>query len=94
MQQNLAITNGLYFSQSILLELTRRGMDRKEAYELVQKAATATWQGKDDFLTELERIPEIVNVIPKSDLAGFCSLEQHFRYIDRTFRQLKLGKNS
>jgi len=92
MRQNLAITKGLFFSQSILLELTRRGIDRKEAYELVQKAAMATWQGKDDFLTELERIPEIVAVIPKSDLTGFCSLEQHFRYVDRTFQQLKLGK--
>jgi adenylosuccinate lyase len=41
MQQNLAITKGLYFSQAILLELTRRGMDRKAAYEAVQKAAMA-----------------------------------------------------
>jgi adenylosuccinate lyase len=92
MHQNLAITKGLYFSQAILLELTRRGMDRQEAYELVQKAAMATWQGKDDFLAELERIPEIVAVIPKSDLARFCSLVQHFRYIDRTFQQLNLGE--
>jgi adenylosuccinate lyase len=92
MQQNLGITKGLYFSQAILLELTRRGMDRKEAYELVQKAAMATWQGKDNFLAELERIPEIVAVIPRSDLVRFCSLGQHFQYIDRTFQQLKLGK--
>src|SRR5246500_1771655 len=93
MQQNLAITKGLYFSQAILLELTRRGMDRKAAYEAVQKAAMATWQGSDDFLTELEKIPEIVAVIPKAELARFCSLGQHFRYIDRTFKQLRLGED-
>ena len=93
MQQNLAITKGLYFSQAILLELTRRGMDRKAAYEAVQKAAMATWQGSDDFLTELERIPEIVVIIPKTELARFCSLGQHFRHIDRTFQQLRLGED-
>jgi adenylosuccinate lyase len=93
MQQNLAITKGLYFSQAILLELTRRGMDRKAAYEAVQKAAMATWQGSDDFLTELEKIPEVVALIPKPELARFCSLGQHFRYINRTFQQLKLGEN-
>jgi adenylosuccinate lyase len=65
-------------------------MDRKVAYEAVQKAAMATWQGSDDFLTELEKISEIVAVIPKAELARFCSLGQHFRYIDRTFQQLRL----
>jgi adenylosuccinate lyase len=45
MQRNLQITKGLYFSQSILLELTRRGSERKAAYEAVQRAAMKTWQG-------------------------------------------------
>jgi len=67
-------------------------MDRKAAYEAVQKAAMATWQGSDDFLTELEKVPEIVAAVPKSELARFCSLGQHFRYINRTFQQLRLGE--
>src|SRR5213595_394572 len=33
MKQNLEATKGLYFSQSILLALTRAGADRKAAYE-------------------------------------------------------------
>src|SRR5271154_2596763 len=45
MLENLGITKGLYFSQSILLELTRRGLDRQTAYEAVQRAAMKTWQG-------------------------------------------------
>ena len=31
MKRNLDLTKGLYFSQSILLELTRRGLERKTA---------------------------------------------------------------
>ena len=42
MEQNLALTKGLYFSQSILLALTRAGVERKNAYEAVQRAALGT----------------------------------------------------
>jgi adenylosuccinate lyase len=90
MLENLEITKGLYFSQSILLELTRRGLDRKTAYEAVQRAAMATWQSENDFLTEVRKVPEITSVIPPCELEKLCSLEQHFRYIDQTFRDVGL----
>src|ERR1700735_1391058 len=85
MRENLGITKGLYFSQSILLELTRRGLDHKTAYEAVQRAAMAAWQQQSDFLTEVRKLPEITSVIPPADLEKLCSLEQHFRHIDQTF---------
>jgi adenylosuccinate lyase len=90
MQKNLALTKGLYGSQSILLELTRRGMDRKTAYEAVQRAAMATWQGPNDFLTEVRKGPEIVSAIPETELRELCSMDQHFRYIDQTFKDVGL----
>jgi adenylosuccinate lyase len=90
MEENLAMSKGLYFSQSILLELTRRGMERKAAYEAVQKAAMATWKSNSDFLHEVRKIPEITKVIPEAELAKLCSVEQHFRHVDETFRRLGL----
>jgi adenylosuccinate lyase len=90
MQRNLEITRGLYYSQSILLELTRRGLERKTAYEAVQKAAMATWQGSSDFLTEVKNVPEITDVIPTAELEKLCSLEQHFQHVDETFRDVGL----
>jgi adenylosuccinate lyase len=90
MLENLGKTRGLFFSQSILLELTRRGLERKTAYEAVQRAAMATWKSQNDFLTEVRKISEITSVIPPDELEKLCSLEQHFRYIDQTFRNLEL----
>jgi adenylosuccinate lyase len=90
MLENLGITKGLYFSQSILLELTRRGLERKTAYEAVQRAAMATWKNQDDFLTEVRKVPEITSLIPAAELDQLCSLEQHFRYIDQTFQDVGL----
>src|SRR5438093_1110418 len=49
MERNLGLTRGLYFSQSILLALTRAGLDRKTAYEAVQRAAMKTWKGERSF---------------------------------------------
>jgi adenylosuccinate lyase len=90
MQKNLEITKGLYFSQSILLELTRRGLERKSAYEAVQRAATAAWNGQGDFLTEVKKISEITSVIPPAELEDLFSLDQHFRYVDLKFKNVGL----
>jgi len=90
MQRNLEITKGLFFSQTILLELTRRGVERKIAYEAVQRAAMATWTGKEDFLAELKKVPEITSVIPPAELDGLCGLEQHFRHVDQKFKNVGL----
>ena len=90
MQRNLGITRGLYHSQSILLELTRRGLERKTAYEAVQKAAMATWRGASDFLTEVKKVPEITSVISSEELEKLCSLDHHFRYVSDTFRDVGL----
>ena len=90
MLKNLGLTKGLFFSQSILLELTRRGLERKTAYEAVQSAAMATWQSQSDFLTELRKVPEITSVISPAELEKLCSMEQHFRYIDQAFRNVGL----
>jgi adenylosuccinate lyase len=90
MQRNLEITKGLFFSQSILLELTRRGVERRIAYEAVQRAAMATWTGKEDFLAEIKKVPEITSVIPPAELDSLCKLEQHFRHIDQKFKNVGL----
>jgi len=90
MQRNLEITKGLFFSQSILLELTRRGVERKIAYEAVQRAAMATWTGKEDFLAEIKKLPEITSVIPPAELDSLCTLEQHFRHVDQKFKNVGL----
>ena len=90
MQRNLEITKGLFFSQTILLELTGRGVERKIAYEAVQRAAMATWTGKEDFPAELKKVPEITSVIPPAELDGLCRLEQHFRHVDEKFKNVGL----
>jgi adenylosuccinate lyase len=90
MQQNLAITKGLYFSQSILLALTRAGAERKSAYEAVQRAAMKTWKGEGTFAENAKCEPEIASRLSVAEIDRLCSLDIHFQHIDATFKALGL----
>jgi adenylosuccinate lyase len=90
MQQNLALTRGLYFSQSILLALTRAGMERKSAYEAVQRAAMKTWKGDGTLAENLKREPEIMAKLSGEEIDRLCSLDVHFQHVDATFKALGL----
>lgn len=91
MERNMNITKGLYFSQSVLLELTRRGLERKAAYEAVQRAAMKTWQGDVSLQENLAAEADVSSVLTRSEIDRLCSLEIHFRHVDETFRKLGLA---
>jgi adenylosuccinate lyase len=90
MQRNLEQSKGLYFSQSILLALTRAGAERKIAYEAVQRAAMRTWNGEGSFGQNAKREPEITARLSESEIDSLCSLDVHLRYVDATFRAVGL----
>ncbi len=90
MAQNLALTKGLYFSQSILLALTRAGAERKSAYEAVQRAAMNTWKGEGTFPENAKHEPEIAAKLSASEIDRLCSLDVHFKHVDATFKALGL----
>src|SRR5256712_2941274 len=90
MQQNLALTKGLYFSQSILLALTRASAERKSAYEAVQRAAMKTWKGEGTFAENIKRESEIAARLSEAEIDRLCSLDVHFQHVDMTFTALGL----
>ena len=90
MRQNLELTKGLYFSQSILLALTRAGAERKSAYEAVQRAAMETWKGEGTFAENVKREPEITAKLSETEIDQLCSLDVHFQHVDATFKALGL----
>jgi adenylosuccinate lyase len=90
MVQNLELSKGLYFSQSVLLALTRAGAERKSAYEAVQRAAMRTWKGEGSFADNAKREPEVTARLSESEIDGLCSLDVHLRHVDSTFRSLGL----
>ena len=90
MRQNLEVTKGLYFSQSILLALTRAGAERKTAYEAVQRAAMKTWKGEGSFAENVKAEPEITAKLSAEEIDRLCSFDVHFQHVDETFKALGL----
>src|SRR5207249_11451096 len=88
MQQNLDLTKGLYFSQTILLALTRAGAERKSAYEAVQRAAMKTRKGEGTFAENAKREPEIAAKLSAAEIDRRCSLAIHFKHADAPFTPL------
>jgi adenylosuccinate lyase len=90
MAENLALTQGLYFSQSILLALTSAGAERKNAYEAVQRAAMKTWKGEGTFAENAKLEPEIAARLSPEEIDRLCSLDIHFKHVEATFKTLGL----
>ena len=90
MQRNLESSKGLYFSQSLLLALTRKGAERKAAYEAVQRAAMKTWKGSESFADNAKHEPDITARLSEGEIDALCSLDVHLRHVDETFRAVGL----
>ncbi len=86
MLKNLEITGGLYASQSALLQLTTKGLERKTAYEAVQRAAMRTWQEKIPLAQTLAEEPEVASHLSADEIAHACALDRHFEHVDAKFQ--------
>lgn len=86
MERNMNLTGGLWASQSALLMLTERGLERKTAYEAVQRAAMTTWESGGSFAEHLAAEPEVAAVLGADEIREACSPERHFAHLDEKFR--------
>jgi adenylosuccinate lyase len=88
MKRNMDITGGLWASQSALLMLTERGLERREAYEAVQRAAMKTWKDGGKFSENLAAEPSVAAHLGAEEIASACAPERHFRHVDAKFKAL------
>ncbi|MEI6032985.1 MAG: adenylosuccinate lyase [Verrucomicrobiae bacterium] len=86
MKRNMEITGGLYASQAALLMLTERGMERKDAYEAVQRAAMKTWKEGGGLAKNLAGEPAVSQHLTAADIENACAPERHFRFVEDKFR--------
>ena len=90
MMKNLNITNGIFFSQRILLELTTVGFTREEAYKIVQVNAMKSWNDKSPFYKNIINDKRITKKIPVNKLKKLFDFSYHTKKINIIFnRSLK-----
>ena len=90
MIKNLNLTNGIFFSQRILLELTNVGFTREAAYKIVQKNAMNAWKNNSSFLKSIISDKKINSKIPVNKLKKLFDFSYHTKKINIIFsRSLK-----
>ena len=88
MLDNLNISNGLIFSQRVMLELTRHGFTREKAYRIVQKNAQNSHKKNISFYDSLMNDSLINKNISNKDLRKMFNLEYHIRKINIIFNRV------
>ena len=87
MLKNLELSKGLFYSQRIMLELTKKGMSREKAYSLVQNKTMKTWKGNDSFYKVLCDDKLITNKIPVNKLRKLFDFSYHMKKINIIFKR-------
>ncbi|MGB2953405.1 MAG: adenylosuccinate lyase [Gaiellaceae bacterium] len=86
MRRNLEAGHGLFFSQRLLLALVESGLERDQAYRLVQRHAMQAWDEEQDF-------PELVRadgeIAQRVDLGAVFDLSAYTRHVDTIVERLR-----
>jgi len=90
MRRNLELTQGLVFSQRVLIALIDKGLSRQRAYELVQRNAMKAWEQKNSFLDLLKADTEVTAQLSESELGSLFDYDYFLRHVDKVFQRLGL----
>ena len=91
MRRNLESSQGLVFSQRILLALVEdKGLPRETAYDIVQRNAMRAWDDGQDFRQLLASDPEAAAHLSAAEMDDLFDYGYYTRYIDDNFRRIGL----
>jgi len=87
MKKNIEMTNGLVFSQALLLHLTNSGISREKAYQLVQTEAMKSWDTGSDFLSLVLANEEITASLSETEIRDIFSYDRYIRNVDYVLKR-------
>jgi adenylosuccinate lyase len=88
MLKNMELTRGLAYSGQLLLDLTRKGVAREDAYAWVQRCSMKVWDQDKDFLQVLQEDPDITRVLTIEELRSVVNPELQLRNVDKIFHRV------
>ncbi len=85
---NLEKLRGLIYSQQVLLALVKAGMNREEAYQVVQRHAMAVWTGELYFLDSLKGDPSIRQYLSLQELEVLFEASFYTRHVEEILQRV------
>ncbi len=90
MRANLQRTQGLVFSQKVLLALIEAGMTREAAYKIVQRHSMTAWDEQTPLRALLEADPEVTSRLDPARLDAVFDYGAYLTHVDESFRRIGL----
>jgi adenylosuccinate lyase len=88
MLKNIELTRGMAYSGQLLLDLTRKGVLREDAYRWIQRCAMKVWEEDKDFVEVLLDDPDITKVLTEEETRSVVNPELQLRNIDVIFSRV------
>ena len=90
MQRNLERTQGLVFSQKVMLALIESGLSRDAAYRIVQRHSMVAWEDETPFRALLEGDAEVTQRLDGAQLDAIFDYRAYLEHVDQSFRRIGL----
>lgn len=93
MEENINLTQGLIFSQSVLLALTQKNISREQAYRWVQKNSLQAFKERLDFKELILSDRQIRKILSPEEIDRCFSLQPYLEKIDYIFERVFSDEN-
>ena len=91
MRRNLELTQGLVFSQRVMLALIDTGLSRQDAYGIVQRNSMRAWKDRVPLRGLLEADTDATSRLDASKLDEIFDYSVYTRHVDDSFRRIGLA---
>ena len=88
MRENLELTHGAIFSQTVLNALVERGLSRDDAYRIVQRDAQRAWDERQPFRALLEQERQVTERLDRAALDELFDYRRFLRNLPELFERL------
>ncbi len=87
MLRNIEKTNGLVFSQALLLHLANAGVSREDAYAMVQRNAMLCWKNGQPFIDLILQDGDVTKVLSEQQIRDIFDYSRYLRNVDFILRR-------
>ena len=88
MMKNLNLTKGLIFSQEMMLELTKVGLSREQAYRIIQKHSKNSYSKNIDLINLIKKDKSITDKISLKKIDNIFKYTKHFKNVNYIFKRV------
>ncbi|MFH0976704.1 MAG: adenylosuccinate lyase [Spirochaetota bacterium] len=90
MLQNINLTGGLFYSQTLLLNLVEKGMTRESAYSIVQSITMRVWKKEGSLKELILKDQNIIKYLNENNINEIFDITKYLKNIDFIFKRAGL----